>query len=93
MKPSIKNLLVLSASLLFMSMSYSQEKAVDSIKVKQTYTKTEHITTIEGKKYPVYLRKNKINYFIKMIDKKTGREYWQLLERLEITNDERKENN
>ncbi len=85
----MKSPLVLTASLLFTLMSFSQ---VDSTIVKQTYTKTEYSTIIEGKEYPVYLSKNKINYFIKMVDEKTGRKYWQLLERLETKNNERKGN-
>ena len=79
--PKMKNLFVLSALFLWTISTYGQEKAIDSTIVKQTYTKTELTTIIEGKKYPVYWSKNRINYFVKMIDKKTGREYWQLLEK------------
>ncbi len=79
----MKNKSIFITIFLITIMSYGQEKTVDSIKAIHSYIKTEYTITINGKEFPVYLSKNKINYFIKRIDEKTGREYWQLLDKID----------
>ena len=87
----MKNLFVLSALFLSTISTYGQEKAIDSTIVKQTYMKTEHTIKIDSITYFVYKYKTG-EYFTRMENKKTGRKYWQPLEKTETKSDEGKGN-
>lgn len=76
----MKYLIVLIASLLFTALSFGQEKVKDSIKIGKNYTKTEQTVKIEGVTYFVYRYKTG-EYFTIRENKKTGRKYWQPLEK------------
>ncbi|MFS4415602.1 hypothetical protein [Maribacter sp. 2307ULW6-5] len=80
----MKKLFVLSALFLMMASAYGQEKVIDSTLAKKGYTKTEQTVKIEDITYFVYRYKTG-EYFTIRENKKTGRKYWQPLEKSNVT--------